>query len=63
MHHYTGKFINYNAFRQLMDVVPIIVLAIFASSMIYLIDTYGLKDLPDIFRILIWYIRRLDYLF
>ena len=51
--HYTGKFINYNAFRQLMDVVPIIALAVFASSMIYLIDTYGIKDLPDIFRILI----------
>lgn len=51
--HYTGKFINYNAFRQLMDVVPIIALAVFASSIIYLIDTYGFKNLPDIFRILI----------
>lgn len=38
---------------QLKDVLPIIVLAIFASSMIYLIDSYVLIGLPDIFRILI----------
>ncbi len=51
--YYTGKFLKYNAFMQLKDVLPIIVLAIFASSIIYLIDTYVIIGLPDIFRILI----------
>ena len=51
--YYTGKFLNYDVIKQLKDVLPIIFLAIFASSGIYFLDTYGLKGLPDIFRILI----------
>ncbi len=51
--HYTGKFIKYNAFEQLKDFLPIVILAVFASAIMYILDSFGLNHLPDIFRILI----------
>jgi O-antigen/teichoic acid export membrane protein len=51
--HYTGKFINYTALQQLKDVLPIILLAVFAGGIVFLLDYFGLKLNLDIIRILI----------
>lgn len=51
--HYTGKFINYSALQQLKDVFPIILLAVFAGGIVFLLDYFGLKLNMDIIRILI----------
>jgi len=51
--HYTGKFINYTALQQLKDVLPIILLAVFAGGIVFLLDYFGLKLNMDIIRILI----------
>ena len=51
--HYTGKFINYTALQQLKDVMPIILLAVFAGGIVFLLDYFGLKLKMDVIRILI----------
>ncbi len=51
--HYTGKFINYTALQQLKDILPIILLAIFAGGIVFLLDYIGLRLNMDIIRILI----------
>ncbi len=51
--HYTGKFINYTAWQQLKDIMPIILLAVFSGAVIIVLDYYlKLHFLQDIIRIL-----------
>ncbi len=52
--YYSGKYIGYNAFEQLKDVLPIVIIAAFSGSIIYLIDTYVFKpNLIDFLRLLL----------
>ncbi len=51
--HYTGKFINYSAWQQLRDIAPIILLAVFSSVAIFILDYYlHIYEQMDIIRIL-----------
>lgn len=49
--HYTDRFIGYSALEQLKDVVPILLIAIFAGSGVLAIDIL-LVDQADLLRIL-----------
>jgi hypothetical protein len=52
--YYSGKFIGYNAFEQLKDVLPIVLIAAFSGGIIYLTDTYVFKpNLIDFLRLLL----------
>ncbi len=51
--HYSGKLINYSAFQQIKDIVPIICISVLAGGLIYLIDSYWMNTSKDIVRILI----------
>jgi O-antigen/teichoic acid export membrane protein len=52
--YYSGKYIGYNAFEQLKDVLPIVIIAAFSGSIIYLTDTYVFKpNLIDFLRLLL----------
>jgi O-antigen/teichoic acid export membrane protein len=52
--HYTGKFINYSGWEQTKDILPIIVLAIFSSGLVYGLDLW-LQQIRtfDIFRLVV----------
>lgn len=50
--HYTDKFIKYNVWEQIKDVVPIISLALISGLAIYMIDNSFLFDNPNIVRIM-----------
>lgn len=50
--HYTKMFIAYSGWQQLKDVFPILFLALFAATVIYLLDTFALRDQLNIIRIL-----------
>ncbi|GGK60368.1 MULTISPECIES: lipopolysaccharide biosynthesis protein [Flavobacteriaceae] len=51
--HYSGKFINYSAWEQTKDILPIILLAAFSGGCVYGFDMY-LQQMStfDIFRLL-----------
>lgn len=52
--YYSGKYIGYNAFEQLKDVLPIIIIAVFSGGIIYLTDTFVFKpNLIDFLRLLL----------
>lgn len=52
--YYSGRYINYNAFEQLKDVLPIIVIAVFSGAIIFILDTYIFKsNLIDFLRLLL----------
>ncbi|SMC38367.1 lipopolysaccharide biosynthesis protein [Cellulophaga tyrosinoxydans] len=36
--HYSGKFLNYSAWQQIKDLLPIIILAVFTGVVVYYID-------------------------
>ena len=38
--HYTGKYINYNAFQQIKDLLPTILLALISGIIVYFLDYY-----------------------
>lgn len=38
--HYSGKFINYNSFNQLKDIIPTIFIALLASLTVYFLDVF-----------------------
>ena len=52
--HYSGKFLNYPAYRQIFDIAPIILLSVLVGAILLLVDLY-LKSLGlnDFLRILI----------
>jgi teichuronic acid exporter len=51
--YYTGKIILYNAFEQLKDLLPAILLAVFSSGVVLLFDQFiATFQYSDIFRIL-----------
>lgn len=49
--HYSGKFLKYNAWQQIKDIMPLILLAFVAGVFVWWLD-YGLRDYPDIFRLI-----------
>ena len=52
--HYSGKFINYSAWRQTKDIVPIILVTLIAAGSVYLIDQWLKSEQSyDLTRILI----------
>ena len=52
--YYSGRYINYNAFEQLKDVLPIIIIAVFSGAIIFILDTYIFKsNLIDFLRLLL----------
>ncbi len=51
--HYTGKFIKYSAFQQVIDIAPIILISGISGALIYFIDNFWVNNLIDILRILI----------
>ena len=52
--HYTGKFLNYNSWEQVKDILPIIFLAFIAGSILFIIDLQ-FKELQfkNIYRLVI----------
>lgn len=50
--YYTGKFINYTAWHQTRDILPILCIAAIAGAAIYFVDDYLLADQMNIIRIL-----------
>ena len=50
--YYSGKFLNYNAWQQMHDILPIVGLAFIAGVFVWTIS-YELKPYPDIFKLLI----------
>lgn len=50
--HYTGKFISYSAFSQIMDLMPSILLAIIAGIGCYILDKLVMQNFMDFIRIL-----------
>ncbi|MGM0933373.1 MAG: lipopolysaccharide biosynthesis protein [Bacteroidota bacterium] len=51
--HYTGKFINYSAWQQSKDIIPIILLSVFSGVVIFILDYYlKIYNQLDIIRIL-----------
>lgn len=51
--YFTGKYIEYNVWSQLRDLLPIIITALFVSCGIYFIDQKAIDYLPDFFRLLV----------
>ncbi len=50
---YTKRFISYTGWEQLKDVIPILILAVFAGSAIFFLDNFGLQDQTYIIRIVL----------
>lgn len=51
--YYSGKFINYTSWHQIRDLLPTIIIALFAGAAIYSIDMLFIAyDLHDVLRIL-----------
>jgi O-antigen/teichoic acid export membrane protein len=52
--HYSGKFLNYTAWKQTKDLLPIIGIAVFAGFIVYLLDQYMKAQLlNDFIRLLL----------
>jgi teichuronic acid exporter len=52
--HYSGKFLNYTAWEQTKDLLPIIFLSVIIGCVVYVCDTFTLNYLPyDILRLFI----------
>ena len=52
--HYSGKFIHYNGFQQIIDVSPILLISIIAGALTWGIDQLMLyNNTNDISRILL----------
>lgn len=50
--HYSGKFLNYSAWQQTKDIIPILILTIIVGALVYSLD-HLLLDQLDIVRIMI----------
>jgi teichuronic acid exporter len=50
--HYSGRFINYNAWQQIKDVIPLIGLAFVSGFFVWWLN-YQLNNYSDIFRLII----------
>jgi len=50
--HYSGKFLNYNAWQQIRDIIPLIGLALVAGFFVWWLN-YGLSSYSDILRLTI----------
>ena len=50
--HYSGKFLNYNAWKQIKDILPLIIMAFIAGAIVWGLDIEIHKS-RDIFRLLI----------
>lgn len=50
--HYTGKFINYSAWQQIRDILPIILLAIVIGGIIFLVEEFPLSNQLNIVKII-----------
>ena len=50
--HYSGRFINYNAWQQIKDILPLIMLAFAAGFFVWWLD-YRLNNYSDILRLII----------
>lgn len=50
--HFSGKFIGYSAYQQILDILPILFLASLMGGIVYLIDKSALENQKDILRIL-----------
>lgn len=51
--HYTSRFISYTGLEQIKDVIPIILLAVFGGSTIFIIDQFVLHDSSNLIRIVV----------
>jgi teichuronic acid exporter len=51
--HYSGKFLNYTAFQQLKDILPIFLLSIISGGVLMTLDLFILIDFNDLVRILL----------
>src|SRR5690606_34613890 len=49
--HYSGKFINYPAYQQIKDILPILILAAFSGLLIYSFDYFIFEKAIDFVRI------------
>jgi O-antigen/teichoic acid export membrane protein len=50
--HYSGRFLKYNAWQQIKDILPLVMLAFGAGFCVWLLD-YGLNNLSDIVRLIV----------
>ena len=50
--HFSGKFLDYNAWKQIKDILPLIILAIIAGGIVWGLD-FEIHNRSDIFRLLI----------
>lgn len=52
--YYTGKLINYSSFKQMIDLTPILLVAVLTGGLVYSLDVLLLnKILNDIFRLIV----------
>jgi teichuronic acid exporter len=50
--YYTGLFLNYPALKQISDILPIILISIFSSWLVAILDVYLVSiGFPDLFRL------------
>ncbi|CAM3236035.1 lipopolysaccharide biosynthesis protein [Kaistella daneshvariae] len=65
--YYTGKMIDYKGTRQMIDLLPSIILALLTAIVVYAIDIFVLQELPDFFRLtaitLLFFILYLGFAF
>lgn len=50
--HYSGKFLDYSAWKQVKDISPLIILAFIAGAIVWSLD-FEIQKSKDIFRLLI----------
>lgn len=50
--YYTGKFISYTAIDQILDLIPLLLIAGFSGMTSYFMDKYLLQEFMDIIRII-----------
>jgi teichuronic acid exporter len=52
--HYSGKFLNYSAWEQTKDLLPIICLGILTGAVVYFLDINFTQAIPnDFFRLVL----------
>lgn len=50
--HYSGKFLNYNLWKQLMDILPNLLLSLVIGVILLFLDVYLFYKIPDIIRLI-----------
>ena len=51
--HYAGRFLNYNLFQQLKDMLPIFLLSVLLGGIVYYINNNFLIDLPNYIKLIV----------